>query len=241
MYSQWHRFEVPEKQVIAGLCQNCPEFKALYNAERPRIAWQEIYWYLKDDLPEESSAIMRVCELHDMPRYEIYLRGLPENVSQAISVAHELLHCVFHKEGFPTTKDPERQLASLSTILNNLLVHPLIVARMRFYGFDLAEQHQRFVQAALKMLQQYPQGPQDYPEELGFILGYAAHILTWGTLYPRCEFELMVEARYPEIAHQGYELVNLVKRRGYDTPEKQRKLIEGITQRYRLEEYVHYE
>ncbi len=241
VYSQWHRFEVPEKQVIAGVCQDCPEFRALYDAERPKIASPEIHWYLKDDLPEESSAIMRVCQLHDMPRYEIYLRRLPENTSQAISVAHELLHCVFYKEGFPTTKDPARQLASLSTVLNNLLVHPLIVGRMQFYGFDLAEQHQRFVQSALKMLRQNPESYRDYLGELGFILGYAAHVLTWGTLYSRCELELMVEARYSEIARQSYELVNLVKMQGYDTPEKQRQLIREITRRYGLEEYVHHE
>ncbi len=51
----------------------------------------------------------------------------------------------------------------------------------------------------------------------------------------------MVEAGYPEIARQSYELVNLVEMQGYDTPEKQRQLIRGITRRYGLEEYVHHE
>jgi len=87
--------------------------------------------------PRAVAARARGLFVAGSPRHVVYLRrGAPES-----TVAHELIHALLCTEGFLPlrcrTDDLARhpEIASLAESLSDLLVHPIVLARLRRYGF----------------------------------------------------------------------------------------------------------
>jgi hypothetical protein len=70
------------------------------------------------------------------------------------------------------------------------------------------------------------------------MVNYVGYLLDWEFVGPsniQSEFQVWFDTKYPDIAERGKKLLAMVKRTGYDTPERQAKLFREIIRRYKLE------
>lgn len=224
----------PEKVVITPLVSSSPEFAAFYEAERPKIT-SRIRWAQNRQL--EYDAL--VDRLSNGP--VIYLRRIPPLTEDAPVVAEELAHLVLDTEGFPRAVALDPHFRDLSTAINSMVQDPLILKRLARYGFELwrflVPQAEATMKVAVK--KRPPPRELDIPVSLLWAVNYASHILEWEVASRiggarESELRTWLEAELPEIARAGRELLELVERVGYDTPQRTEELMRQIIERYSL-------
>ncbi len=226
---------VSEAFALRSLLAESKPFRAFYNAERSKITG-EIYWTDTLMLPPDIAA--QAIRLPRSKLQAIYLRRIPALPPDALAVAHELMHLVLDTEGFPfIASRSERQ--PLAALLNSMVQDPLVDARLRAYGFDIARKIRKDIAAALAGLRQAEQ-PSDPITRMMWVLSYASQVLEWKVVAPdavREQGELFVRwfsAHQPTIAAEGDELLASVQRSGFDTPERMRAFFTRMARRHKL-------
>lgn len=105
----------------------------------------------------------------------------PPNV-QEISLAHEILHIVLDCEGYPVIEGKEgARMDEIGANLHSVLLHPIIWARLRSYGFSIDEHINRKAEGQLNDLrgrQTHPSRSQSPEWEL-WVLLYMLARLEW--------------------------------------------------------------
>jgi hypothetical protein len=228
----------PEDIVLAELVRRSKEFVAFYEAERRKIAG-EVHWARDVSLPVGID--YRTSRLQTGAQV-IRLRRIPAVLEDAVKIAHELEHLVLDTEGFPCT-GALAQHETLSSALNSMIHDPIVNSRLKLYGFDLQADHEREVQEALRQLASCPRSPGDRLGRMHWCFNYAGQILEWEIARGTADgaegrFQAWFDARYPDIAREGQQLLALVRNIGYDTPEKQTVLFREIIRKYELSEWV---
>jgi hypothetical protein len=129
----------------------------------------------------------------------------------------------------------------LSTAINNTLTDPLILERLAKYGFDLWSYLAPQVEETMKVMMEKRQPPRelDNPISLVWAVNYASHVLEWETASRiagerESPLQMWLDSNLPEIAGGGRELVGLVERVGYNSPEKSADLLRRIVEGYGL-------
>jgi hypothetical protein len=224
--------------VIGGLLESSKEFKAFYDAERPKIT-QKIEWIEGKSLPEGSPA-----KYGHFDEYEgvIKLRRIPAKVEDAMIIAHELQHAVVRSQGFPATRKAigaDNKYIGLSTAFNSMIHDSLVNKALQNYGFDLLEDFTKLKNKSLDELIEAP-SPTSDSDKTHYVFNYVNNILLWEIIGAEKDnkFQKKFESLYPELANEGQELLALIKSVGYDTPEKMRILIREIITRYKLSDYI---
>lgn len=95
----------------------------------------------------------------------------------------------------------------------------------------------------MRNLQEYPKSPPVHIGRVLWAINYASNVVDWELVQTEgdkdiSELQLLYDERFPDIAEMGQELLALVKRIGYDTPEKERELFKEAIQRYKLSSYL---
>ena len=237
----WPTF--PEEQVVGGLLQSCPEFRAFYDAERGKVE-DPLYWVEDESLRQGID--FRVTRLGSESQMiqVIRLRRVFPRLSDAFKIAHEIEHLVLDQEGFPNTypRVQDESVDYLSSALNSMVHDPIVNSRLRGYGLDPREDYENEKAESRRQLSG-ESAPTARIVRLHWIVNYVADILEWQVAYDSPsldggEFKRWFDERFSEIADQGRTLLALVVAKGYDTPDKQRNLFAEVIDTYRLERLI---
>jgi hypothetical protein len=227
----------PEQDVIGPLLI-VPAFEAFYRAERARIPWP-VYWTLDTAIPPGIAAI----HTHYWPKpgsddTDYALIRLPRiPPDHPLAVAHELSHSILDAEGYPSaaSRAPDSMVA---TALTSLLTDPVISRRLFAYGFDVRADVRRQLKQVDDQLKDAdaPDDPITLAQWIftttGLCLEY--EVATGGD---PAEFLSRFEARFPTAGRAVRQLLDTIRRSGYDTPDQQRRLLERIIHDYDLAQW----
>lgn len=225
----------PEELVIGKLLNSSKEFAAFYHAERRKIV-KPVQWTQDPSLPEgvdhQATQLLTGEQV-------ISLRRVPARLEDAISIAHELQHFLLSGEGFPSTGCEDKRLYDVSSSLNSMLHDPLVNSRLQAYGFDLWNQYETEVSRDSRTLEAEPSPPSGSLRRMLWIFNYVANTLDWELAYNKAgksdnEFQSWFDARYPDVAEEGQELLASVRSIGFDTPENMGILLNEIIRKYKL-------
>jgi hypothetical protein len=227
-----------ESHAIGTLLQSSAEFAAYYHAERYNIQG-EVLWARDTSLP---AGIDYRNTMVGPGVHVVRLRRLPAVLSDAMKIAHELHHLVLDSAGFPRTGAPPAS-EILSSSLNSMVHDPLVNSALRVYGFDPLDDYQTELRETLRQLRKRRRAPTQHTDRVHWILNYVGKALDWKEISAHTDggadmFRLWFDKRYPDLARDARELLEVVETIGYDTPARQRTLFKTIIRRYGLESWV---
>lgn len=231
----WPTF--PESFVIDELLKSSQVFQEFYRAERNKIT-QPIYWAKDVSLPEGID--YRFSKL-TTGESVIRLRCVPALAQDACKIAHELEHVVIDKEGFPIVRPVTPEKENLSSAISSMIEDLLVNSRLQKYGFDLQDDYETEIEMTKRQLTRFTTSPTHRLDRIHWMVNYVSYLLDWeliNTGKGSNEFKDWFDTRYPDIANRGKKLLKMVKRIGYNTPEKQSNLYREIIRRYKLDGVV---
>ena len=170
----------------------------------------------------------------------IHLRKIPATKDSAFTVAHEIGHALLDEEGFPATKS-EDPYSHICAALNSMVSDPLVNARLQRYGFDLRPPYDTETAETKRQIQSGARLLRDRFTELSLMIAYAANVLDWeliGLVGERNQFQEWFDSRHRRIARKGQKLLGIVRRTGFDTPEKMYRFFQEVIGRYNLSQFL---
>ena len=228
----------PEDFAIGRLREESQRFADFYTAERPKIRTL-VYWAKDDKLPE---GIWGRSSWLSTGEAVVRLANIPASVDQDYNVAHELEHLVLGAEGFPMTGSaPEHE--SISSAVNSILHDPLVHERLEVHGYrdDVSSEYENESSESRRQLKNLRE-PANRTQSIHWTLNYAANLIDGrqlsGTEANPSEFQEWFSARYPDIARDAQDLIAMVDRIGYETPERMRVALLAILERYSLRDII---
>lgn len=226
------RAEMSESDVLAQVIAGSPDFRAFYEAERPRIC-SRLVWVQDWSLP--VGVDFRVTHFAGDTHY-IRLRRLPALSQDAPWIAHELIHVLMDEEGFPTLGTSMR-FESLAAALSSMVADLVVEKRLASFGFDVSAQHIRELAESLRQLEPIHSEPTGSLTRLLWAANYAGHLLAaqpFGEPAELSRLRQLISTRFPQVAARAEELIDRVRRVGFDTPEQQSRLFSDIIDIYGL-------
>jgi len=225
----------PEEFVVSELFKSSKQFQEFYKNERSKII-NQIIWAHDETLP--LGIDFRVTRHRSGKQYirVIRIRIVPVSIDDAYKIAHELTHLICDAEGFPSvgsTPKYESIIGALNSMVHDLNVNEILVR----YGFDLIHEYESEIADDVRRLERFSTAPSDQLDRLLWIFNYVSTILDWEFINhsnKKSEFQVWFDQKFPEIAKEGKNLLVLVKRMGYDTPQKQFRLFQEINRQYKL-------
>lgn len=228
-----------EETVIGELLANSGEFKSYYESRRNNIK-RTVYWALDSSLDTGIEAIAR---RHETGEQIILLRRIPAQVTDAFIIAHELEHLVMDYEGFFSIKSKVGYEAeTLALVFNGMIQDPIINSRLELFGFDLRKNYDQLSERAQEAFKNLREPSPDRIMRLEWTFQNVAFMLAYNVAYQTWPdkrwIKTMKKSRYPELTKDVRELTQYILERGFDTPEKQRKLLSKIIDKYLLGELL---
>jgi hypothetical protein len=145
-----------------------------------------------------------------------------------ITLAHEVLHLVTEKQGFPVIYSNEQQLKvnlpgreTFAECFHSVLMHPVIWLRMNEWGFPVDEHIRVKARGQLKHLQSIidkSPSQSDFSEWRNWLMQYILARLEWG-IPERQEIYEMFESRHISIGRQGEKYIKRLEKFGYFDPK----------------------
>ncbi len=218
-----------EDVALGDLRARSRNFDRFYRRERPKIT-APVKWTTSHG---HHSPFARVHEYG----YVVALAQVPADVADQWVVAHELMHVVLFAEGFPLAKGD----ASVEPYIVERLNFPhelLVEERLRPYTHPM---HNWKVAHADDMASfEWNKAPVNAPAHQGGALIYVDSVLRWELAHGRPakhgenHVQTQIRSSWPATADTGEELIGMVRRIGYDTPERMMRLLATIAQRLDL-------
>ena len=231
----WPTF--PEEFAIGQLREESDRFAAFWIEERPKIG--EVHWAIDDSLPD---GIWGRSSRLSTGEAVIRLANIPALADQDYKVAHELEHLVIDSEGFPMTASRPEQEA-ISSAVNSMLHDPQVHERLEQYGYreDIVREYEDESKDSRRQLEDFS-GPANRMQATHWTLNYAGNLIDWrqlnGTESAASAFQTWFSERYPDIARDAKELLIMVDRIGYETPEGMRNSLAEFLEKYHLRDLV---
>lgn len=228
--------EFPEEVVLSELLKSSKEFQAFYEAERGKIT-RPITWIQDASLPDGIDYEARKLPAGDLI---VALKRIPAILEDATSIAHELEHFIIDAEGFPSTTSKSKVFIreQLSSTLNSVFHDPLVDSRLKMFGFDLWTDYEKEKTEAISDLEGAYCPPPNHPVRILWMLHYVSDWLDWDLRnkaeHNENQYQLWFNTHFPAIAKEGQEMLTLVQRIGFDTPDKMGILLNEIIQKYEL-------
>jgi hypothetical protein len=206
---------------------------------RELLQGKPIYWITNDAAPEsillDGSENGHVVE--DTSAIIIVLRRYPSRKEDAYIAAHELEHILLGKEGFPFPKKDHGNVP-LAFSLYAMIQDPLISLRLSRYGFKTAEHYAANIRSSLKDLAQEiaPTRPMDRLLWCCNIVGLLLDGEYSQAMVLKEKFRDTLFEKFPDLVPDITTLYSFVVQRGFDTPERQRRLLRELSRKYHLYE-----
>ena len=227
-----------EEFVIDRLLETSKQFRAFYKVERTKITGS-VSWVHNPALPKGIDCRVTWLQSDEgIMSQAVHLRRIPARTEDALRIAHELGHLVLRSEGFPAIGYKLPQYETLSSAFNSMVHDPLVNSRLLAYGFDLRNDYETEAAQTIHQLKGLTKPPSNRLGRLHWMANYAGNILDWELLNlhgQKSELQKWFDSRYPSIADEAKKLLNMVRRIGYKTPEKQSRLFRNIVRHYRLD------
>src|SRR5258706_8969658 len=151
-----------------------------------------------------------------------------------LAVAHELSHSILDAEGYPSVASsyPGDMLA---TALASLMTDPVISRRLLVFGFDVRADVHRQLEHVNDDLRdtETPDDPIALTQWIFTVTGLCLEYEVATGSYP-VDFQSQFETRFPTPARAVRELLATIRSSGYDTPDKQLRLLKLIIHDYGL-------
>jgi hypothetical protein len=230
----------PEEVVIKDLLV-LPKFSLFYKEKRDKII-NEIHWVRDPSLPRGID-YRRTTEEHNGKCVDfIRLRRVPAVPEDEMKIAHELTHFLVEEEGFEAVCYTDMRYESVASALSSIFSDILVNRKLKVYGFDLDEGYKEELRDTYSQLKKESKSPRAPLDRLRWALNYIDDILARDSLGEGArreaqEFISWFAKRYPDIALEGDELLALIRRIGFDTPEKVKAIYRAIIEKYRLDMY----
>jgi hypothetical protein len=226
-----------ESYALQDLLVNSPEFKAFYDSERPKIR-RNIIW--AND-PELGSNI-RATYLPKPQEHLIAFRTLPITVDDAFDTAHELQHFICSEEGYPSVSNSAilmQTSSNLAQALSCSLNDPAANKRLLPFGFDLWAEYDKASSREKNYFKSSAE-PSAPTEKLYHTAFYISKALNWEVCClssPRDNNEFLewYDTEHPDFSKEARESLALVKKIGYETPEKATAAFTELIARSELE------
>jgi len=229
------RAPLSEEEILAPLLAANKSFQKFYESERPGIA-TKIQWEKDTSLPLGINfRVTRSCT----GEVRIRLRRFPPQPTDAVMVAHELVHLVIASRGFPFT-EAWQEFEYISSAINSMVHDPHVSGILLEYGLDPYPAFRQVISRAKRTLEKEAQSPTDRSKRLHWSVNCVSRVLVSRALGKSAEalanrFLSWFNARYPDLAPMNDKLLLLVEETGFDTPASMQELLAGIIREYRLE------
>jgi hypothetical protein len=135
-----------------------------------------------------------------------------------VSLAHEVLHWVLYREGFPAfchEGSASDETLMLIDAAYSILTHPIISYRMQEWGFPVEISLRSEVAAAIELIEKTSDpNPDDPFSILSWILTYVLNRFDQGD-----QVADLIAHRVPHVAFEGDRYVSWLMSQGYDKPQ----------------------
>jgi len=220
-----------EKSVIGMLLDSSDLLFSYYSDAMAKIS-DKIYWAHDPNMQTEAMT------WRDPRGFKVItLRDVPASIDDVVIVAYGIESFIVGQEGFLSTSSKEAKFAHVSASMNSMVRIPLVDSRLQGYGFELNENYNEQLEDAKESLSQLTE-PRDEYWRLVWIFNYVKAVLMLEDVLDintsKSEFLQWYTDRYPEVAEDGQELLNLVRKVGYKTWQKQIELFDQIIEKYDL-------
>ncbi|MBE3121960.1 MAG: hypothetical protein IMZ58_07120 [Thermoplasmata archaeon] len=163
------------------------------------------------------------------------------NVSRAKDsiVAHEFEHVVLQEKKFPVTFDTRRDYNFISRQLINLMEDPLIYPKLKSY-FNVEEDLIMNVEGLKAQIRRDGLFLHGIYRATNSFCCARAHLMQ-RAFYEEDDhlgFYGFINDIIPEVIPEIDYIINIFEKNNYNTPEKQTRILEELTQHYHLLDYV---
>lgn len=226
-----------EELIVQDLIAASKEFSNYYKSQRHKLT-HPIIWAHDPSMP---IGIGFNCTRISNGQKYIRLRTIPPAVVDAVKVAHEIEHLILDMEGFPnitTTPTYQGIGSALAAMLQDLVVDTRLIS----FGFDIRQKYFDEIADSIAQLEKITAAPSDRLSKIMWIFNFASKILDCGLFigdseeYPK--FIQWFEGRFPEIAVSGREVCEIVRERGYESPEKMLRSFTAIIKKYKVSDIL---
>lgn len=235
---------LPEEQVLSNIIKEV-EFNRFYKNERKKIK-KEIFWYLNPFLSSSVRTEPIADGRNKTLAYIINIKSPVPDVVDTVSIAYEIIHIIRADQGFTglvgltpaAAAGPHTAfLYNIASALENMLNSPLSNLLLAPYGFDLWTYYDKLSSIQRHQLEPVMKEPEHPLEKLYQITFYVQKALDWEvacTVSSRetNDFLSWYELKYPLISTEAKEISERIKKTGYDTPGKARRIFTELIRRY---------
>lgn len=240
-----------EEQVLSKILNEHNEFTRLYENERQKIR-REIFWYLNPFLTSNLRTEPIIGEKNNTLGYIINIKYPVLDTMDAINTAYEIIHIIRTEQGFTglisltpaAAAGPHAGfLHNIASALESMFSGPLTNMLLAPYGFDLWTFYDKLSSIQRHQLEPVTKEPEHPLEKLYQITFYVQKALDWevACLVSSREtnnFISWYEAKYPIISTEAKEIIEWIKKTGYDTAGKARRILKELIRKYDAGAYI---
>lgn len=158
------------------------------------------------------------------------------------TIAHEIVHIVLYKEGYPVVKarDEHPDWHDCARILNDMLTDPIVERRLDEYGFfdreaDSKRRLRRMSPEFSKPVIQVKRGSRSW---LGRIFKHVEMALELSNSVAKEYVGRYARAQQSDIVREGQYWLSVIHERGFETPLQCLGILHEVFERYHLIPYM---
>ena len=215
-------------------------FRSFYQQEIDRLSLLNIQWALNPDSANHMQTLIT-------PEVNyVVVKKMPIPTKDAYGVAHELMHLILYKEGFPglfCTREGIQDAYNfeLASYVNNAILDQSVDKRLGSYGFDLWENYFKMSKDQKRTFQDLNPNQTAPRKKLDFASLYILKALGWDVACQLSsrennEFIEWFEGLFPDISQEAQKLLVFIRKTGYDTPEQVSTILWHIIDKYGLQD-----
>ena len=204
--------------MIGQLMSSSP---LLYEYLCDNLRWirRPIMWLHKPDL----NGNMRSIKLGD-DTFAILVKEVPIPQEDYFDLAHEIGHLVLSESGYPSCAiiGNDANKAYLASVLNNVILDPIINRQLKQYGFDFNAHIEKSIEIQLPVVKSYPSEDKLHKYDKHFLKCILIQKnLDWSLLDFDIEnpFDEIYKEKYPTIYKETLEVIQYIKSLEWSNPQ----------------------
>jgi hypothetical protein len=234
-----------EDDVLDGIL-GFDEFRRFYaEVYEPQKIRISVDWYVCNEIWENFRVYAFQGVGKNTGKDYVCLEWLPVTPNDAFLVAHELEHIIRKYNGQQlsiSTMSSLSKAKDIATSIGSMFDDPLVNCFLQEkYNFDPAYHYTEIeLHDCFNEVGEIVTEPTNDIIRMLHIFFYANQLLRWDSIKDTTaiqkwvEYQRFLRSKWQSIAESGEELYDIVKKYGYDTPEKQRRLFNKIAYKYTI-------
>jgi hypothetical protein len=249
----WLSANSVDEDILSPLLEGSEHFSILMDYFNKKRKPLKLYWVKNSILSSQtpfapfSSGLLACVIPIDEGIRVIVVRDVPLSLADETTIAHELAHLLIELEGFPLVKfltSPEysEQNQRFLLSINNMFHDPLVIRKLKSFGYDLRDEYILECREATSKLQDAIE-PRGRCEGLINSFTYVQNFLENEILFkdlknPCRENNIRFGKKYKISKKMGRRLLELIRERGYQTPDELLETYMAIIEECKLSDLV---